>query len=119
MRALQRLRALLLNAEQAKLLGANAGDAGLQVERIGFLRDGRAVTLPVKLAERPQRDRTSATTDTSGPTGSRGSLLGMSVRPLDANLLDASLFPKPTVEWDDVRVWQPAAHHVVCTTGSC
>jgi len=41
------------------------------------------------------------------------------VRPLDANLLDAALFPKPTVEWDDVRVWQPAGHHAVCTTGSC
>ncbi len=42
-RALQRLRALLLNAEQAKLLNAREGDAGLLVERVGFLRDGRAV----------------------------------------------------------------------------
>ena len=42
-RALQRLRALLLSAEHAKLLNARAGDAGLLVERIGFLRDGRAV----------------------------------------------------------------------------
>ena len=42
-RALQRLRALLLNAEQAKLLHAHEGDAGLLVERVGFLRDGRAV----------------------------------------------------------------------------
>lgn len=42
-RALQRLRALLLTAEHAKLLNARAGDAGLLVERIGFLRDGRAV----------------------------------------------------------------------------
>ena len=42
-RALQRLRALLLNAEHAKLLHAREGDAGLLVERIGFLRDGRAV----------------------------------------------------------------------------
>ena len=42
-RALQRLRALLLNGEQARLLEANEGDAGLLVERIGFLRDGRAV----------------------------------------------------------------------------
>jgi len=41
-RALQRLRALLLNAEQAKLLHAHVGDAGLLVERVGFLRDGRA-----------------------------------------------------------------------------
>jgi GntR family transcriptional regulator len=42
-RALQRLRALVLNAEQAKLLHAREGDPGLLVERIGFLRDGRAV----------------------------------------------------------------------------
>ena len=42
-RALQRLRALLLNTEQAKLLHARPGDAGLLVERLGFLRDGRAV----------------------------------------------------------------------------
>jgi len=42
-RALQRLSALLLNAEQATLLQAHEGDAGLQVERLGFLRDGRAV----------------------------------------------------------------------------
>jgi GntR family transcriptional regulator len=42
-RALQRLRALLLNAEQAKLLNAREGDAGLLVERVGFLRDGSAV----------------------------------------------------------------------------
>jgi GntR family transcriptional regulator len=42
-RALQRLRALLLNAEQSKLLHAREGDAGLLVERVGFLRDGRAI----------------------------------------------------------------------------
>jgi len=42
-RALQRLRALLLNGEHAGLLEANEGDAGLLVERIGFLRDGLAV----------------------------------------------------------------------------
>ena len=42
-RALQRLRALLLTPEHAKLLHARAGDAGLLVERVGFLRDGRAV----------------------------------------------------------------------------
>ncbi|NHZ65275.1 GntR family transcriptional regulator [Massilia genomosp. 1] len=42
-RALQRLSALLLNAEQAKLLQSKEGDAGLCVERLAFLRDGRAV----------------------------------------------------------------------------
>jgi len=44
-RALQRLRALLLDEEQAKLLEAQPGDAGLLVERLGYLRDGRAVEL--------------------------------------------------------------------------
>ena len=43
MRALQRLRAVLLTAEQAKLLKAQEKDAGLLVERVGFLKDGRAV----------------------------------------------------------------------------
>lgn len=42
-RALQRLSALLLNAEQARLLQTREGDAGLCVERLGFARDGRAV----------------------------------------------------------------------------
>jgi len=42
-RALQRLRALLLSAEHAKLLNAREGDAGLLVERLGFLRDGSVV----------------------------------------------------------------------------
>ena len=44
-RALQRLRAVLLSAEQAQLLNANPGDAGLLAERIGSLRDGRVVEM--------------------------------------------------------------------------
>ena len=42
-RALQRLSALILNEEQAQLLGAKAGDAGLLVERVGFNRKGVAI----------------------------------------------------------------------------
>jgi len=42
-RALQRLRAVLFTAEQAELLQAAERDAGLLVERVGFLKDGRAV----------------------------------------------------------------------------
>ena len=42
-RALQRLSALLLNAEQAELLGARDGDAGLLVERVGFNAAGAAI----------------------------------------------------------------------------
>ena len=40
-------------------------------------------------------------------------------RPLDAGLLDPSRYPKPSVEWDYVKVWQPADHHAVCTTATC
>ena len=42
-RALQRLRAVLLTADQAKLLKAREGEAGLLVARVGYLKDGRAV----------------------------------------------------------------------------
>lgn len=42
-RALQRLRAVLFTTEQAELLRAHERDAGLLVERRGFLPDGRAV----------------------------------------------------------------------------
>ena len=42
-RALQRLRAVLLATEQAELLKAKERDAGLLVERVGFLKDGRAM----------------------------------------------------------------------------
>jgi GntR family transcriptional regulator len=42
-RALQRLRAVLLTADQAKLLKAQPGEAGLLVARVGYLKDGRAV----------------------------------------------------------------------------
>jgi GntR family transcriptional regulator len=42
-RALQRLRAVLLSAEQAELLKARPADPGLLVERLGSLRDGRAI----------------------------------------------------------------------------
>jgi GntR family transcriptional regulator len=42
-RALQRLRAVLLTAEQARLLKSREGEAGLMVERVGFSSDGRAI----------------------------------------------------------------------------
>jgi GntR family transcriptional regulator len=42
-RALQRLRAVLLTEYQAELLKAKPGDAGLLVERLGSLPDGRAI----------------------------------------------------------------------------
>ncbi|VWX46714.1 GntR family transcriptional regulator [Novosphingobium sp. 9U] len=42
-RALQRLRAVSFDADQAKLLGIEPGAPGLFIERRGFLDDGRAV----------------------------------------------------------------------------
>jgi GntR family transcriptional regulator len=42
-RALQRLRAVLITSEQAELLKATPHEAGLLVERVGFLQDGRAI----------------------------------------------------------------------------
>ncbi len=41
-RALQRLRAVVFSEEQAETLGVFARDAGLLIERRGFLLDGRA-----------------------------------------------------------------------------
>jgi GntR family transcriptional regulator len=41
-RALQRLRAVNFTAEQAERLGIKPGEAGLFIERRGFLQDGRA-----------------------------------------------------------------------------
>ncbi|MGP1666942.1 MAG: GntR family transcriptional regulator [Rhodanobacter sp.] len=42
-RALQRLRAVSLNVQQARLLHVNAGSAALSIERRSFLDDGRVV----------------------------------------------------------------------------
>ena len=42
-RALQRLRAVQIDQERAKLLGVEAGDAALYIERRGFLDDGRVI----------------------------------------------------------------------------
>lgn len=42
-RALQRLRAVLLDEEQARLLNGRVEEAGLLVERLSFLRDDRIV----------------------------------------------------------------------------
>ncbi|WEK02680.1 MAG: GntR family transcriptional regulator [Candidatus Sphingomonas phytovorans] len=44
-RALQRLRAVLFDKEQAKLLDIEAGAPGLFIERRGFLEDGRAIEM--------------------------------------------------------------------------
>ncbi len=45
MRALQRLRAVLFDVEQASLLHVRAGDPGLLIERRGFLKNGQLVEI--------------------------------------------------------------------------
>ena len=67
-----------------------------------LVRDGRVVTLPVKLAERPQRDRAAAP-DAPTPSGTRGSLLGLTVRPLDTEFVTRYHVPE-TVR--GVVVWR-------------
>ena len=47
------------------------------------LRDGRSMNIPVKLAERPQRDRRGEDDQQPVPSSQRGPLLGMSVREID------------------------------------
>ena len=42
-RALQRLRAVLIDEERSKLLGVEPGEAALYIERRGFLDDGRVI----------------------------------------------------------------------------
>ena len=60
-RALQRLRAVLFTAEQAKLLKAQEKDAGLLVERVGFLEGRpRDRVLAVLLSRRHLRLRRGA-----------------------------------------------------------
>jgi GntR family transcriptional regulator len=44
-RALQRLRAIAFDQEQARMLDVEAGDPGLFIERRGYLEDGRAVEM--------------------------------------------------------------------------
>lgn len=44
-RAVQRISAINLSPKEAELLGVQSGEAGLKVERIGLLREGRAIEL--------------------------------------------------------------------------
>jgi serine protease Do len=53
------------------------------------VRDGRSLNVPVKLAERPQRERRSpAVDDGAQPPGARPAGLGMSVREIDQEFTD-------------------------------
>ena len=50
---------------------------------VQLLRDGRALNVTLKLAERPQRDRQEGDAVPPQPAGRRGPLLGLSVREMD------------------------------------
>lgn len=41
------------------------------------------------------------------------------VKPFNPDLFSSTYFPKRTIEWDYVRVWQPATAHDVCTPPNC
>jgi serine protease Do len=65
--------------------------AALQV-----LRDGRALNLTVKLAERPQRDRPDPALEPPQPSSQQGPLLGLSVREMDAQFASRYRLPDGT-----------------------
>ena len=53
------------------------------VANVQLVRDGRSISLPIKLAERPQRERPATTDDAPQPSARRDMGLGISVRELD------------------------------------
>ena len=64
-----------------------------------IVRDGRAMNLPVKLAERPQRDRRTpagAQDQAPQPSSQRGPALGMSVREIDTEFANRFRLPDGT-----------------------
>jgi serine protease Do len=81
----------LIVAVDGKAIEGNDALIGLIAARqpgstttLQVLRDGRAINIPIKLAERPLRDRRPvANTPAPLPSSQRGLLLGMSVRDID------------------------------------
>ena len=64
---------------------------------VQVLRDGRALNVTLKLAERPQRDRREGSdVGQPQPTSRRGPLLGLSVREVDAQSAARYRFPDGT-----------------------
>jgi serine protease Do len=64
-----------------------------------ILRDGRAMTLPIKLAERPQRDRRAPQSEDDQqpqPSSARGPALGLSVREIDGEFAQRFRLPDGT-----------------------
>ena len=64
---------------------------------VQLLRDGSAMNVTLKLAERPQRNRLNGgDTGEPQPTGERGPLLGLSVREIDARFAARYTLPEGT-----------------------
>jgi serine protease Do len=63
-----------------------------------IVRDGRAMNMPIKLAERPQRDRRAdgAEDQQPQPSSQRGPALGLSVRELDGEFANRFRLPEDT-----------------------
>ena len=82
------------NEALIKIVAARSAGSATTVR---LLRDGRAVDVTLKLAERPQRQRQES--DEVGqpqPTGRRGPLFGLSVRQLDARWSERFGVPQGT-----------------------
>jgi serine protease Do len=62
-----------------------------------LVRDGRSLSVPVKLAERPPRDpRPASAEDEPQPSRQRGPVLGISVREIDADFANRFQLPDGT-----------------------
>ena len=84
-------RPVARNDELIQLVAAKqpGTSATLQV-----VRDGRSLNVAVKLAERPVRDPEARADEESVPTSRPGSILGMSVREIDATFAARANLPK-------------------------
>ena len=63
---------------------------------VQVIRDGRALSFTVKLAERPQRERADLGVDPPRPSSQRGPLLGLSVREMDDQFVARYRMPPGT-----------------------
>jgi serine protease Do len=84
------------NDQLIQLIAARqpGSSASLQI-----VRDGRAMTLPIKLAERPQRDRRTpdgSSDQVPQPSSQRGPALGTSVREIDGEFASRFRLPDGT-----------------------
>ncbi len=88
-------KAVVRNDELIQLIASRQPGT---VATLQLLRDGRAMTLPVKLSERPQRGRGQDTMDERQPqpSGQRGLTLGLSVRDLGPDYARRFRLPEDT-----------------------